>query len=206
MTLAKFFPLSLSLSLCPLPPYVNLEKGASAQRICLPFLGKRREDSCGFWFFPLSVPPMVKIQHQLIGSPPGYSVTLECETEAHPASLNYWTREDGHMIHDSKKYRTEMLTGSPSYITIMRLSVANIEPRDYGIYKCIAKNPRGETEGSIRLYGTSQLLLLKFQVKKSQGVILICILDFARIETPSPTTTAPPTTTTKLTHRKHKGT
>jgi hypothetical protein len=78
---------------------------------------------------------MVRIQHQLIGSPPGYSVTFECETEAHPASLNYWTREDGHMIHESKKYRTENVASTPSYITIMRLTLMNIEERDFGVYK-----------------------------------------------------------------------
>lgn len=46
-----------------------------------------------------------QIPHQLVGVPLTYNVTLECFTEAHPTSLNYWTREDGNMIHDSKKYR-----------------------------------------------------------------------------------------------------
>lgn len=46
-----------------------------------------------------------QIPHQLVGVPLNYNVTLECFTEAHPTSLNYWTREDGNMIHDSKKYR-----------------------------------------------------------------------------------------------------
>lgn len=46
-----------------------------------------------------------QIPHQLVGVPLNFNVTLECFTEAHPTSLNYWTREDGNMIHDSKKYR-----------------------------------------------------------------------------------------------------
>src|SRR5271156_5608167 len=96
---------------------------------------------------------MVWIQHQLIGSPPGYTVTLECETEAHPISLNYWALEDGNMIHESKKYRTENKVSSPFYKTIMKLTIVQLEPQDFGIYKCMAKNPRGETEGSIKLYG-----------------------------------------------------
>jgi hypothetical protein len=95
---------------------------------------------------------MLWIPHQLVGAPPGYSVTLECFTEAHPTSLNYWTREDGHMIHDSRKYRSENTVGSPSYKMHMKLTISNVQDRDYGSYKCVAKNPRGETDGSIRLY------------------------------------------------------
>lgn len=46
-----------------------------------------------------------QIPHQLVGVPLGFNITLECFTEAHPTSLNYWTREDGNMIHDNRKYR-----------------------------------------------------------------------------------------------------
>ncbi|XP_049814718.1 lachesin-like isoform X1 [Schistocerca nitens] len=98
-------------------------------------------------------PPMLWIPHQLVGAPLGYSVTLECFTEAHPTSLNYWTREDGNMIHDSAgKYSISNTAGSPAYKTHMRLSIMNIREADYGTYKCVAKNPRGETDGTIRLY------------------------------------------------------
>lgn len=48
---------------------------------------------------------MLWIPHQLVGAPEGLSVTLECFSEAHPTSLNYWTKSDGQMIHDSQKYR-----------------------------------------------------------------------------------------------------
>lgn len=95
---------------------------------------------------------MVQVQHQLIGVPLGFNVTLECNSEAHPSSLNYWTRDDGHMIHDSKKYKAENVVGTPFYKTSMKLTIWNIQQKDYGIYKCIAKNPRGETDGQIRLY------------------------------------------------------
>ncbi|XP_018561385.1 neurotrimin-like isoform X2 [Anoplophora glabripennis] len=99
-------------------------------------------------------PPMLWIPHQLVGAPLAYSVTLECFTEAHPSSLNYWTREDGQMIHESKKYHAENIIGNPSYKTHMRLTVNNIQQDDYGTYKCVAKNPRGETDGTIRLYSS----------------------------------------------------
>ncbi|XP_059488830.1 neurotrimin-like isoform X3 [Neocloeon triangulifer] len=100
-------------------------------------------------------PPMLWIPHQLVGAPIGFSVTLECFTEAHPTSLNYWTREDGNMIHESAKYHSENTVGPPTYKTHMRLTIHKISERDQGTYKCVAKNPRGETDGNIRLYTSS---------------------------------------------------
>ena len=40
----------------------------------------------------------------------------------------------------------------PIYKTHMRLHIYNIQHSDYGTYKCVAKNPRGDTDGTIRLY------------------------------------------------------
>ncbi|XP_055682656.1 protein CEPU-1-like [Lutzomyia longipalpis] len=97
-------------------------------------------------------PPMLWIPHQLIGVPSGANVTLECFTEAHPTSLNYWTLGEGQMIHDSKKFKSETTLGNPSYKTHMRLTIFNTSQSDENSYKCVAKNPRGETDGAIRLY------------------------------------------------------
>ncbi|XP_015609759.1 lachesin isoform X2 [Cephus cinctus] len=97
-------------------------------------------------------PPMLWIPHQLVGAPLGFSVTLECHTEAHPTSLNYWTRENGTMIAESRKHKAITTKEKPSYKTHMKLTINDIQEQDYGSYKCVAKNPRGETEGTIRLY------------------------------------------------------
>lgn len=35
----------------------------------------------------------------------------------------------------------------------MRLTITEIQEQDYGEYKCVAKNPRGETDGNIKIYG-----------------------------------------------------
>ncbi|XP_061395444.1 lachesin-like, partial [Musca vetustissima] len=43
-------------------------------------------------------PPMLSIPNQLEGAYIGQDVTLECHTEAYPASINYWTTERGDMI------------------------------------------------------------------------------------------------------------
>jgi neurotrimin len=57
-------------------------------------------------------------------------------------------------------YRAESITSTPSYKTHMRLFIYNIQASDFGTYKCVAKNPRGETDGTIRLYGKFFFLLL----------------------------------------------
>ncbi|CAB0015446.1 unnamed protein product [Nesidiocoris tenuis] len=98
-------------------------------------------------------PPMLSIPHQLVSAPIGYNVTLECFTEAHPTSLNYWTRGDGQMIYEGKKYHIQSRSLELPYKTQMKLTIYRLRPQDLGTYKCVAKNPRGETDGSIRLYG-----------------------------------------------------
>ncbi|XP_065207681.1 neurotrimin-like isoform X2 [Planococcus citri] len=97
-------------------------------------------------------PPQLLIPHQLVSVPHGFNVTLECFTEAHPTSLNYWTRGDSQMIHDGKKYHTENVHGTPPFKVHMKLTIFNVNNDDLVPYKCVAKNPRGETDGTIRIY------------------------------------------------------
>ncbi|XP_066903881.1 leucine-rich repeat, immunoglobulin-like domain and transmembrane domain-containing protein 3 [Halyomorpha halys] len=98
---------------------------------------------------------MLWIPHQLVGSPLGRNVTLECFTEAHPNALTYWTREDGQMIHSSKKYHTIEIPQEVSYKVQMMLTIVKLKIQDFGTYKCVAKNSRGETDGTIRLYASA---------------------------------------------------
>lgn len=178
---------------------------------------------------------MLQIPHQLVGAPLGSTVMLECSTEAHPISLNYWTR-DKDMIHESDKYHSETQRADVPYKSHMTLTIRNVKQArsstkfntaktfsasfyilnqgltckggvdyarrrqkfcnrlpvrsfllyihvdsqfdcplnfcdaskllasnpflspqsDFGTYKCVAKNPRGETDGVIRLYSKCQ--------------------------------------------------
>lgn len=41
-----------------------------------------------------SVPPMISIPNQLVGCSVGQKVTLECNSEAYPKSINYWMKND----------------------------------------------------------------------------------------------------------------
>jgi neurotrimin len=40
-----------------------------------------------------------------------------------------------------------------------RLTIYEIEKEDFGMYKCVSKNSLGETESTLRLYGTKLLFL-----------------------------------------------
>ncbi|KAH0566929.1 hypothetical protein KQX54_005527 [Cotesia glomerata] len=57
-------------------------------------------------------PPMIMIQNQLVGAQEGQDMTLECDSEAYPKAINYWTRENDSVISNGisttfAQYRTE---------------------------------------------------------------------------------------------------
>ncbi|XP_022902062.1 lachesin [Onthophagus taurus] len=93
--------------------------------------------------------PMIWVPNQLVGAPAGTDVTIDCHTEAYPRAISYWMYENA-MLLPSKKYGTE--TTENSYRAHMKLTVRNMQTKDFGNYRCISKNSLGETEGSIRLY------------------------------------------------------
>lgn len=136
--------------------------------------------------FSLSVvPPMLTIPNQLEGAYQGQNVTLECQTEAYPVSINFWTTDRGDMIisgewpaflqlknarmtefaegfvssfTDTSRAgdKYETLSTSNGYIKHMRLKIRNVGPNDFGSYRCVAKNSLGETDGLIKLDGECQ--------------------------------------------------
>ncbi|KAH7962449.1 hypothetical protein HPB52_016124 [Rhipicephalus sanguineus] len=137
----------------------NVTLSCRAKGYPAPRITWRREDgtpiAVGNWQEQLGstatdIPPMIWIPNQLIGAPLGGEVVMDCNTEAFPMSINYWTLESGDLIAESAKYslnRTENV-----YKVHMRLRIRRIVPEDFGAYRCFAKNSLGSTEGSIRLY------------------------------------------------------
>ncbi|XP_069974189.1 protein CEPU-1-like [Penaeus vannamei] len=94
---------------------------------------------------------MLWIPNQLEGARLGSTTVLECNTEAFPRSINYWTNHKGEMIAAAgSKYDT--MTKEDTYKTYMRLVIHNVTREDFNTYRCIAKNSLGETDGSIKLY------------------------------------------------------
>lgn len=44
-----------------------------------------------------AVHPVINVRNQLVGSPFGKDVTIECNVEASPKSINYWMRDTGEL-------------------------------------------------------------------------------------------------------------
>jgi Immunoglobulin domain len=107
---------------------------------------------------------MIWVPNQLVGAPAGTDVTIECHTEAYPRAISYWVY-DSVMLLSTKKYVTS--TTENSYRTHMKLTIRHLRDKDFGNYRCIAKNSLGETEGSIRLYGEwhEECFILSFHVQ-----------------------------------------
>lgn len=121
----------------------------------------------------VAVPPMLWIPHQLVGAPLGYSVTLECYTEAHPTSLNYWAREDGLMIHESSKYKAMSSPDRPSYKTHMTLTIYDIQ-----VSGCFSRFTHGE------LYSIWFSKLILWRMSKRFLDLCSCIGYYSRKKSP----------------------
>ncbi|XP_076162637.1 neurotrimin [Ptiloglossa arizonensis] len=94
--------------------------------------------------------PTISIENQLVGTREGQNMTLECNSEAFPKSINYWTKENNEVIQTGGKY--EQSQSESPYKVHMKLTIFSVEMSDYGIYKCISNNSLGDTDGSIKLY------------------------------------------------------
>lgn len=78
----------------------------------------------------------------------GQKVTLECITESHPNSVNFW-------LHDKEYVQGgtyESVTMDNVFKVVMKLVVSPLDASDYGEYRCIGKNVLGETEKIVQLH------------------------------------------------------
>lgn len=69
-----------------------------------------------------AVPPMLTIPNQLEGAYLGQNVTLECQTEAYPVSINFWTTDRGDMIISGERFRMwPRITPPPHLLLLVRV-------------------------------------------------------------------------------------
>ncbi|XP_041448423.1 cell adhesion molecule 2 isoform X2 [Drosophila obscura] len=98
-------------------------------------------------------PPMIWIQNQLVGAALTQNITLECQSEAYPKSINYWMKNDT-IIVPGERFVPE--TFESGYKITMRLNIYEVDIQDFGAYRCVAKNSLGDTDGAIKLYHIPQ--------------------------------------------------
>ncbi|CAN8029421.1 unnamed protein product [Ixodes persulcatus] len=111
-------------------------------------------------FLEVTFTPMIWVPNQVVGAALGSSVALECHTEAHPASENFWFRSsrrlDGDALANGLKHkkpkRHEASTTKTGLKVYMKLSMWNLRKEDYGTYHCVAQNALDRTEGKIQLH------------------------------------------------------
>ncbi|GJQ77105.1 hypothetical protein Trydic_g23674 [Trypoxylus dichotomus] len=115
-------------------------------------------------------PPVIWIQYQLIGAYDGQEIILECQSEAFPKSINYWTRDKGEIVPKNEKY--EPIIKYDSYKVHMKLIIRRIEQNTYGIYKCVSKNSLGETDGTINVYRIPKPAIPKLTNKSNPNELL----------------------------------
>lgn len=73
----------------------------------------------------------------------------------------------------------------------MKLKIHNVGPKDFGSYRCVAKNSLGETDGLIKLDGNvfhTIIYIQHLQSIQSFKSHIIAVV-FCRAEIPAPTTT-----------------
>ncbi|XP_055299300.1 neurotrimin-like [Sitodiplosis mosellana] len=99
----------------------------------------------------VNFPPAIFVRHQeKVYASIGQKVVLECISESHPNSFNYWLDPSGKKIIQGGIY--ESMTIENVYRVIMKLVIRPKDSNDFGPYKCIANNTLGESEKIIHLH------------------------------------------------------
>ncbi|XP_054706544.1 lachesin-like [Uloborus diversus] len=93
--------------------------------------------------------PKIRVSNQMVGAVIRNDVILGCRLEASPRPLTSWIRNDGVILLNNKKY--EITEEADSYRIHMQLKIKNLDEKDFGHYKCVAKNTLGDKEGFVRL-------------------------------------------------------
>ena len=59
-------------------------------------------------------------------------------------------------------HKYKVLKHVEKHVTKVTLVILDVSLRDFGSYSCVAKNPLGESDGTIKLSGTSMQFLKKY--------------------------------------------
>ncbi|XP_028967186.1 protein amalgam-like [Galendromus occidentalis] len=99
------------------------------------------------------IAPMIWLTDQILGKSVGSNARLRCNLEGHPRGDAHWTR-NGDLLRNRSRFSEEIQQLGP-YKHAIVLEIKNVRPEDFGEYHCFAKNPFGETEATLKVYGKS---------------------------------------------------
>ncbi|XP_035714927.1 lachesin-like isoform X2 [Folsomia candida] len=94
--------------------------------------------------------PVIQVPNQLIGSPINTDVQLECNVEAFPKSIHFWTKDNGAMIISGDRYDVQDIVKSMFEVKMV-LTIRKFRKVDAGFYKCTAKNSLGDVESVVKV-------------------------------------------------------
>ncbi|XP_031623131.1 opioid-binding protein/cell adhesion molecule homolog [Contarinia nasturtii] len=94
--------------------------------------------------------PTIVARQEKVHASIGQKVVLECISESHPNSFNYWLDPSGKKIIQGSIY--ESMTIDCVFRNTMKLVVRLYDIDDFGAYKCIANNTYGESEKVIHIH------------------------------------------------------
>lgn len=98
--------------------------------------------------YPCIVAPTIIVRHETFYASFGQRIVLECITESHPMSDNYWVH--GKDLVTGGTY--ESITMENVYKVIMRYVAVINDSNSFGAYKCVAKNSIGEAERVLHIH------------------------------------------------------
>ena len=119
----------------------------------------------------------------MIGTSNGSSVLLECQVEAFPPPLIYWIQGENRRISTNTKYKVFERDLAP-FTNFITLNITYVDPTDYGLYKCVAKNERGTTSGLLTLYGEFTFFFFFFLIFFFFSPSLLAIFYASLLTTP----------------------
>ncbi|XP_053604014.1 lachesin-like [Plodia interpunctella] len=94
--------------------------------------------------------PSALVSHKMIGGYLGEPVVLQCNIEANPTPVIYWTHHDGNKLQNGTKYQAVMSSQRYKHVSLLRIS--NVSRDDIGPYFCNVENSMGNARDDVTLY------------------------------------------------------
>jgi len=96
--------------------------------------------------------PEIQLPNRRMGQILGRETILECIITGYPQAINYWEKDGVKIMSmSSDRIRLEAYDEGNNML-ILSLRISEVEPRDYGEYKCVASNSLGGDEETMILY------------------------------------------------------